>query len=61
MPDVLRYIGETLPVTFPAQAMRAVMARGTYNLYAKYKVLNIVCGYVAKCDLQIMQQLHTEL
>ena len=28
MPTVLRYIGSILPMTYPAQAMRAAMGRG---------------------------------
>lgn len=29
MPTALRYIGSILPMTYPAQAMRAAMGRGT--------------------------------
>jgi ABC-type multidrug transport system permease subunit len=31
MPTWLQYISGILPATYPAQAMRAIMGRGTYN------------------------------
>ena len=30
MPTVLRYLGSVLPMTYPAQAMRAAMGRGRH-------------------------------
>ena len=38
MPTWLRYISGILPATYPAQAMRAIMGRGTY----KYNIKTII-------------------
>ena len=35
MPVVLRYLGSILPMTYPAQAMRAAMGRGIHTFISQ--------------------------
>ena len=45
MPTILRYLGSILPMTYPAQAMRAAMGRGIYMYVCIYNNIWYVCMY----------------